>query len=235
MDPEGSTPELLTGDQTDHSQTNSSADIVDDSQPSQTDDIQRNDDVNESPSQTTDDSDASTAKSTGSSDSDDELAKWASSQNISLETETERKLAQRLRDTQRTMHQKAEAAKKFDKINNEVNTDDDFSRIETKLARMDFFDANPEARPLEGDMVSYVENLFAEGDEEAVKFFTSPRGWKPLYDIVKAQTLASGREAEIEAARTETKRNLAKAQQAGAPAAAAVNTAPTSGRIAGES
>lgn len=231
MDLQDSTPVQNPGDQDDHSLEDGTADNVDESQPSNEDDNQffGNEDTDDSeddtPSQATNDDDDT------SNDVDPELTKWAKSQNISLTTETEIALAKRLRDTQKSYHEKStEIKQKYTDAANDTNKGDSTALIEAKLARMEFFDSTPDARELEGDMFDIALEARDSGDDAGFKYYQTPQGWKTLYKIAKANKADSDREASYETGRKEERTNLAKKQQAGKPSAKAVNSAPTASK-----
>lgn len=257
MDQQGSTPGNTQGDPQDHSPQNNPADnaVDEGQQPSQEnhDDgvVYSSDDATSNqgsgaPSQpaegaddTQDDSQQGD-QSQGDDDSgvDPELTKWAASQNISLETPTEIALAKRLRDTQRAFHegkQKDDSKQKFEEAVNEGDdTDSKLSSIEGRLARADFFEANPDAREIEGAMFDYAVKLKESGDEEGFKYYSSPQGWPSLYRIVKAEQASNSSEDSYESGRKDERTNLAKAQQAGAPPVSANNSAPSDNKITDE-
>lgn len=162
---------------------------------------------------------------------DPELTKWANSQNISLETETEIKLAKRLRDTQKSMHEaKAESKQKFTEATNDP-TDPVAKRLEAKLARMDFFESTPDARELEGVMYDIAIEAKESGDTAGFAYYQTPQGWKTLYKIAKANQAEVQSEDSYTAGRTDERKNLAKKQQASTTKANANNSAPTDSRV----
>lgn len=237
MDPEGSTPDNNQGDLEDHSPQQQSADIVGDSQPSNEEDNQFFGDEPENeepsdgaPSQTRDNQE--TQETADDTDTvDPELKRWADSQNIALTTETEVKLAQRLRDTQKMAHEKAAEAK--NKFNEAVNGQDDdkVASMERKFARMEFFDANPDARALEGEMFDLALEARDSGNIKGFEYYQTPQGWKDLYALAKAKQLESQGEDSYEAGRQAERTNLAKKQQASKVPANANDSKPSNGKI----
>lgn len=235
-----SIPDETQGVLDEHSPTNDSADITDESQsPNEEDNFfdyesnEEEDTTDGAPSQTTDEDDDTTEESDDEG-VDPELSKWANSQNISLETETEIKLAKRLRDTQKSLHEKsAEAKQKFHEATNDPS-DPVAQRLEAKLARMDFFESTPDARELEGAMYDIAIEAKESGDEAGFKYYQTPQGWKTLYKIAKANQAEVQSEDSYNTGRTDERKNLAKKQQAKATSARATNSAPTDNRVTEE-
>lgn len=235
-----SIPDENAGDLEDHSQQTESADTVDESQPSNEEDNKFF--GNEEQEETSDD-----ASSTQTTDTDDdtddsndstvdpELAKWAESQNISLETPTEIKLAQRLRDTQKGFHEaKAESKQKFDDATSDSTDGDKLGRIEARLARQDFFEANPDARTLEGEMFDIAVAAKESGDTEGFKYYQTPQGWKTLFEKAQLKKLQADKDGSFDAGRETERKNLAKKQQATKTKANAQSSSPSSNKVTDE-
>lgn len=251
MDPQGSTPDITAGG-TSHSLP-SSADNTGVSQPSTPQEPQNGDllgrlqysqetgtPVTETPSQPTPETTTPQAEPenqgqqpTGDSvettlEVDPELARWASSQNLTLNTQAEITLAKRLRDTQTALHQAKN--QKFQEV--QQTSDDEFadpveqkvSAVEARLARFDFFEANPEAKALEPKMVEFVLDLQEKGDLQAASFYAS--NWTHLYNAVKSQAPAPDPGEFISQGQQIERENLARVQQAAPPRAAATSSAP---------
>ena len=200
--------------------------VTEDDAPSQTTDT--TDDTEDDTDDTTDNSQDDT---TDDSTVDPELEKWANSQNIALTTETEIKLAKRLRDTQKSMHEaKAESKKKFNEAANDP-TDPVAQRLEAKLARADFFEETPGARELEGEMYDIAIAAKESGDTAGFQYYQTPNGWKTLYKIAKANQAEVQSEDSYKTGRTDERKNLAKKQQASTAKAKATNTAPDASNI----
>lgn len=169
---------------------------------------------------------------------DDELTKWASSQNIDLNNPTPeqtKKLAQRLRDTQKWAHERANNNQQFDQIQTALadEMEDPLERevreLRNQNARRDFWDTHADDRTLEGEMIKKVQDMIQNGNVAGAKYYSTPQGWSDLLDIVKSSKVNVNQirddAAEI-AARTE-RENLARVQQASAPNAAATSSAPS--------
>jgi len=231
------------GVQDEHSLQQEPADTTDASQALDEDDNnfwETEDEVTEddAPSQSpqTDDDTEETEESDDNSEENDssvdpELEKWATSQNIALTTETEIKLAKRLRDTQKSMHEaKAESKQKFNEAANDP-ADPVTQRLEAKLARADFFEETPGARELEGEMYDIAIAAKESGDLAGFQYYQTPNGWKTLYKIAKANQAEVQSEDSYKTGRTDERKNLAKKQQASTAKAKATNTAPDSGNV----
>lgn len=160
---------------------------------------------------------------------DSELERWATSQKLQLTTPAEVTLAKRLRDTQAALHQAKN--QKVTDLQNTPNGDDEYtdplesdvSSIKGRLARFEFFDANPEAKALEPKMVEYVTDLMERGDTAAAMFYAN--NWSHLYNAVKSQSPTIDPQI-TEQARLEERENLAKAQHAAPPVPAATSSTP---------
>lgn len=158
---------------------------------------------------------------------DPELVKWASSQNLTLSTPAEINLAKRLRDTQTALHQANNQ-----RIHQPVQEDEFADPLEQKvdvvsrqLARYEFFERNPEAKALENDMIDFAVGLRDSGDIAAYEFYRN--NWDHLYRAVKASAPSVDTGELIDQGRQQERESLARAQQASAPRAAAVSSAPT--------
>lgn len=238
MDQKGSTPDNQS-DQQDHSSNDQSAEIVDNSQPSQdgrpqfyetneSQDEEEQDSEGGAPSQSQDDN-GEEDEGDGQEDSNQDLERWAKSQNIDLDSPSAIKLAQRLRDTQKALHEKSnESKQKF----NEASTEglDTNTRLEAKLARMDFFEAHPEARELEGEMYDIAIEAKESGDMAGFAYYQTPQGWNVLHALAKTRAADSSSEEQYEAGRKDERTNLAKKQQASTARRSATDSAPDTGR-----
>jgi len=244
-----SIPTQNEGDQLDHSLQQDVADTTDNSQSSNEEDNQFWEDNSQEEEETTDGAPSQTPQTdddttevddnteeTQDNSQDDntvdpELEKWANSQNISLETDTEIKLAKRLRDTQKGFHEaKAESKQKFVEATNDP-ADPVAQRLEAKLARIDFFEAHTDARELEGEMYDIAIEAKESGDLAGFNYYQTPKGWETLYKIAKANKAEVQSDDSYTAGRTDERKNLAKKQQASSTRANATNTAPDSGNI----
>lgn len=235
MNQQGSTPDTNEGanaspqDSADQQSSQSQADLLGDLQP------QDNQQDSGAPSQTTGQEESDTV----TDDSSDELNQWAGSQGIDLNNPTPeqmRKVAQRLRDTQKWAHDRQQNNQKFNEVQSQLNDDSDsdsdpiereLREIKAQNARRDFWEANADDRQLEGDMIQVVESMVKTGNIEGAKYYSTPSGWKDLLDIVKARKSSDIKDESYEAGRKTERDNLAKAQQASAPPSNAVSSAPT--------
>lgn len=251
MDQQGSTPDIPAGGQISHSPQASADTTVPQAQPSISQEPQNGDllgnlqhsaetgnPVTDTPSQSTPEtttpqtepqnqgqptSGDSVAPTTPSVDP--ELAKWAESQNLQLNTPAEITLAKRLRDTQSALHRKNN--ERVQTINEDEFSDPLEQKVDTvsrQLARYQFFDTHPEAKPLEQKMIDYVTDLLDKGDKDAAYFYAN--NWEHLYNAVKPQTPPVDTDALVDQGRQQERANLAKAQQAAPPTAAASASAP---------
>lgn len=234
-----SIPEQEQGDQQDHSPIENSADTAVIEQPLEDDKPQffeEQDDSDDAPSQTTEEDDDTTDESNDEG-VDPELTKWATSQNLALNTETEIKLAKRLRDTQNQFHEKTNEAKqlrdKYESAAREVATDQTVSDS-AKLARMEFFMDNPSAKEYEGEMFDIAIETKDSGDTAGFKYFQSPQGWRTLLKIAQARRAETQSEDSYTAGRADERKNLAKKQQASAPKRNATDTALKDTKITDE-
>lgn len=252
MDQQGSTPEQPVGGQLSHS-PQSSADISAPAQPSQPQqpqepqsgdllshlqqEMQREQPAADTPSQTNQQPQTPTPQTEPQNpvqqpagDSvDPELARWANSQNIDLNNPTAedvQKLAKRLRDTQSALHQKNNS--QLQQAQQQVQEEgyaDPVSEMDARLKRFEFFEANPEAKAREPEMVDFALNLYNNGDIEGFNYYRNH--WDQLYAMVKTQNTAPTDTGElIDQGRQVERDNLARAQHASAPTAAATSSAP---------
>jgi hypothetical protein len=164
---------------------------------------------------------------------DQELTRWASSQGLSLNTETEIKLAKRLRDTQKWAHEtRADNNQTFSDIQNELNSgledpiEGELRTVKAQLARRDFWDAHAEDKHLEGAMIQEVQNMLTNGDKAGAQYYSTPQGWQHLLAIVKTSQSSQAPSEQFEAGRQTERENLARVQQAAPASSAAVSSAP---------
>lgn len=246
-----SIPDDTQGDLEDHSLTNDSADTTGSDQSSNENDndffdYENNEEAevteDDAPSQTQDQDDDTSEDEESEDNSDDEvdevdpaLAKWAKSQNMTLTTPTEIALAKRVRDTQKSFHEKsAEAKAKFQEATKEVSGGDQITADSMKLARMEFFMDNSDAKELEGAMYDIALKARDEGDQAGFAYYQTPAGWKTLLKIAKAENAEVQSEDSILAARADERKNLAKKQQASTTRKNATNSTPTDNRMTEE-
>ena len=173
---------------------------------------------------------------------DDELAKWASSQNIDLDNPTPeqtKQLAQRLRDTQKWAHERSNNNQKFNEIQSQISDENEdpleaeVRNLRNQNARRDFWDAHPSDRELESEMIATVADMVEEYQKtkdpllkQGIEFYSTPRGWEQLLRVTKAEKAEALRDESYEAGRKTERANLAKTQQAAGPNAAATSSAP---------
>lgn len=161
---------------------------------------------------------------------DEDLDAWAEKRGYGkLETEKERRMAQDARNQQRNYHKERS---KESQVENEVKdlytTDneelDDVeivkqnqARLETQLYIRDFFDANPEARQLEGKMAELVTEERKKYGVLAAQYLS--QDLNRLYILAKADS-----QSDIaDQARKDERQLLAKKQAAAPPEANAQN------------
>lgn len=239
-----SIPEDTQGDLQDHSLINDSADTTDNDQSSNENDndffsYEDNEEAevteDDAPSQTTDDDD-DTDDGEESNDEANEvdpaLTKWAKSQGYDISTPTEIALAKRFRDTQKGLHEKtAELKAKFQEASNEHNEGKANGAYDAKVARMEFFMDNPDAKALEGAMYDLALKARDSGDIAGFEYYQTPQGWQTLLKIARAENAEVQSEDSIQAARADERKNLAKKQQASTTRKHATNSAPTDNKI----
>lgn len=224
MDPQDSTPEINEGGQPSPQE---SAEQQTPSQPSTQQDTPVE---NDTPSQSQDAEDTQTPND--GSGEDEELAQWAKSQGYSLETENERKLAKRLRDTQKAFHERGNNNQQFNDIQQQLGDEDEdpleseLRQLKAQNARRDFWDSHNDDRTLEGAMIQEVQDMLKKGNKAGAAYYSSPEGWHDLLAIVKARNGDQIKDESFEAGRKTERANLAKAQQAAGPNAAATSSAP---------
>lgn len=231
MDPQDSLPDNNAGGES-PSQQSSAEQQPEQGQPSQT---TEQTEVSDAPSQATQETETQQATE------DEELKEWASSQGYSLETENERKLAKRLRDTQHALRNRNQNSQKFTETQEQVAeiTDDgedetkrELRAIKMQQSRRDFWDDHRDDAHLEANMIDYVQDLvkkYKETGDESYKtgalYYSTPAGWADLLAKVKSSSSNDIKGESFEAGRQAERENFAKRAQASAPAAAATSTA----------
>lgn len=229
MNPQDSTPDKNEGanaspQDSAETQTSQGADLLSDVQSAQ----QQTD----APSQSTDDDNQDDQQ-----DTSDELGQWAGSQGIDLNNPTAeqmRKVAQRLRDTQKWAHERQQNNQKFNDVQDKLNENSNENPVEKELreiraqnARRDFWESNSDDRHLESSMIDEVQQMIKDGNQAGAMYYSTPQGWKDLLAIVKSRKSDDIKDQTFEAGRQTERENLAKAQQASAPSSNAVSSAPT--------
>lgn len=170
----------------------------------------------------------------------DEVAEWAKKQGYDLDNltpEQAKTLAKRVIDNQKSFHsvqQKLKTVEEFSKGTADVFDDDSgenpiVSEANKALAAIrteTFFNKNPDAEPYAGKMVELIQAERETYGDEAARILANnlPR----LLTLAKAEGLDAEASANYDKGRQDERQNLAKSQQAGAPAANANNGAPQS-------
>lgn len=164
-----------------------------------------------------------TAKGTDEPSDDEQLAKFAETKGLKLDSENATKAARMAMNAEKLMHEKTQRASELEKdlssrsdeIAEEVatNTGQDpellkrLQRVEVKEAIRDFWDLNPEARAYEAEMIKIVaERPHLAGDLDA------------LYAVAR-----SGNSADKSQTKREVLTSLAQKQQAAVPTGNAVD------------
>lgn len=154
---------------------------------------------------------------------DEELAAWAENKGLKLDSDNAKKAAKMAREAERAMHTKAREKSELEKTltntSDEVaedvaiNTGQDpellkrLQRVEVRDSVRDFYDAHPDAREIEREMVAELQKRpHLAGDLEA------------LYAVVKTQNL----DAVKSQGKREALESLAQKQQAAVPRGNAV-------------
>lgn len=154
---------------------------------------------------------------------DEELASWAENKGLELDSDNAIKAAKMAREAERAMHKKAQQKSELEK--SLTTTSDDIAedvaqrtgqdpellkrvqRVEIRDTVRDFYDAHPEAREREADIVAELQNRpHLAGDLEA------------LYALVRSKNL----DAVKSQGKREALETLAQKQQAAVPRGSAV-------------
>jgi hypothetical protein len=168
----------------------------------------------------------------------DDNSKWLASKGIDpSDPEAINKLAKSAREAERAMHQKAQKASELEKSMTEMSDQSIESytpagqdpellkrvqRFEVKESIRDFFDANPDAKQYEQQMISEMTNSGLMGSPEAML--------KASYAIAKSTNTGS----DSSSVQRQTLENLAQKQQAAVPTGNATTATTTSARITSE-
>lgn len=165
--------------------------------------------------------------------SEDDNSKWLAAKGIDpSDPEAINKLAKSAREAERAMHQKAQRASELEKSMTDMSDDSAeqvayttgqdpellkrVQRFEVKSAVRDFFDANPDAKQYEQQMVEEMTTSGLYGSPEAML--------KAAYAIAVSKNTDSVRNQ----AKRETLESLAQKQQASVPTGNATTAAMSS-------
>lgn len=167
------------------------------------------------------------AQTTSEPSEDDQLTKWAEAKGLTLDSDNAIKAAKMAREAEKAMHQKAQRASELEKSVESVadrevasyeeqtgelvsETDRIVKKLLVKDSVRTFFEAKPEAKPLEQAMVAELQTKpHLAGDLDALYAVALVNSGK--LDTVKSD------------AKRETLEALAQKQQASAPTGNAVN------------
>lgn len=198
-------------------------------QPEETDKAEAVAPTTESKDESKDEPENKTEESKSEPSEDEQLASWAEKKGLTLDSENTTKAAKMAREAERAMHQKAQRASELEKsistqsdeiaeqVADQTGQDPELlkrlQRVEVKESVRDFFDANPDAKAIETEMIAELaKRPHLAGDLEA------------LYAVTKA--------GDMDAVKSQGKRealqNLAQTQQAAVPTGNATNGAAMS-------
>lgn len=170
---------------------------------------------------------------TGEVDTTDELAKWAANKGIEVSTESERKLAEMARNSEKAMHTKTSEASELQKsVEKQTGTNefgDPLTELQERVQRMEleanvrnFYQDHPDARNMDAELGKLVEQRpHLAGDLEA------------LYALAKVNSLSKESDNLRREGGKQALEDLAGRQQASAPSANAKSTT-SGGRITAE-
>lgn len=165
----------------------------------------------------------------------DDLAKWAANKGISVSTESERKLAEMARESEKAFHQKAQEAssnKMQETVSNAdlIQSDDpvasELATIRSQLAITNFYAANPDARQYDEKM----GEVLAE-DPALLEYVRQTGNIDAVYKIARASDIESKVDELKNDGGREALTTLAAKQNATAIKGSATNTAPTTSNI----
>lgn len=160
---------------------------------------------------------------------DKDLAKWAKAKGLELSSESEIKLAQMARESEKAMHSaKGEAKSVFQeeamKVNPELDaTAERLASLEAKVAITDFYSANPDARQYDEQM----GQALAE-DPALLDYVRTTGNIDAVYALVKSKDSSKDAESFKKEGGREALTQLANKQQAVAVKGSAVSSAPSS-------
>ena len=165
----------------------------------------------------------------------DDNSKWLAAKGIDpSDPDAINKLAKSAREAERAMHQKAQRASELEKSMTDMSDqsieaytpagqDPDLlkrvQRFEVKESIRDFFDANPDAKQYEQDMIDEMSNSGLMGSPDAML--------KAAYAIAKSKNTKS----DSSSVQRQTLENLAQKQQAAVPVGNATTATTSSNKI----
>lgn len=163
---------------------------------------------------------------------DEQLADWAKNKGLDLDSDSAKKAAKMAREAERAMHQKSQKASELERSMNELSdigaesvasqTGENpevlkrVQRMEVRDALRDFFDARPDAKAYEQQMITVLSKGDLVGTPEAVL--------NAAYGIALSEDTGAVKSQ----ARRETLESLAQKQQAAVPTGNATNKTITS-------
>lgn len=166
---------------------------------------------------------------------EDDLAKWAANKGIDVTTESERKLAEMARESEKAFHQKAQEAK-ANKVQETVSNPDlisqddpiasELATIRSQLAITNFYAANPDARTYDEQM----GEVLAE-DPALLEYVRQTGNIDAVYKIARASDIESKVDTLKNDGGREALTNLAAKQSAAAIKGSATNTAPNTTKV----
>jgi len=160
---------------------------------------------------------------------DKDLSKWAKGKGLDLNSESEVKLANMARESEKAMHSAKGEAKSVlqeeaQKMNPDLDPRDErLASLEAKVAINDFYNANPDARDYDEQMGEALSN-----DPALLDYVRSTGNIKAVYSIVKSGTAVRDTESAKREGGRDALTQLANKQQAVSPKGSAVSTAPSS-------
>ncbi len=168
-------------------------------------------------------------ESTSQPEVDPSLTKWAQAKGLDLNSESEIKLAEMARNSEKAMHSaKGEAksalqeeAMKVDGMADPVA--ERLASLEAKVAITDFYTANPDARDYDEKMGEALAN-----DPAMLEYVRNTGNIQAVYALVKSQDSAKDAESFKKEGGREALTQLANKQGAVAVKGSAVSSAPSS-------
>lgn len=175
-------------------------------------------------------SEQTTPEATSEPSEDDQLKEWAQKKGLTLDSDNATKAAKMAREAEKAMHQKAQKASELEKTIQSASdehaeavaeaTGQDpellkrLQRVEVRDSIREFWDAHPEAKALEKEMIAELANKpYLAGDLESLHALALVKNGG--LDAVKSQ------------GKTEALKALAQNQQAAVPTGNAVNSNTT--------
>lgn len=167
---------------------------------------------------------------------EDDLAKWAANKGIDVTTESERKLAEMARESEKAFHQKAQEASAATKMQDTVSNTDlidetdpivsELATLRSQMAITNFYAANPDAREYDEKM----GELLSE-DPRLLEYVRQSGNIDAVYKIARASDIESRVDTLKNDGGREALTNLAAKQSAAAIKGSATNTAPNTAKV----